>query len=91
MDRPLRFVYLYLYKYSFHSREMAEKSLAEFKKEYEKLQKKYKLPVFDDLNRDFEIERVYERETDFPMREIRKVMMDKVLGYLNSKVFLSSR
>ena len=59
-----------------------EKSLEDFKKEYALLLKKYKLPDFLVLNRDFEIERVYDRESDFPMREIRKVMMDKVLGYL---------
>ncbi len=59
-----------------------EKTLAELKKKYEQYMMKYKLPSFADLNRDFEVERVYERETDFLMREIRKVMMDKVLGYL---------
>ncbi len=59
-----------------------EKTLVELKKNYEQYTKRYKLPSFHELNRDFEAERVYERETDFLLREIRKVMMDKVLGYL---------
>lgn len=59
-----------------------EKTLAELKKRYEPYVLKHKLPPFHDVNRDFEVERIYERETDFLMREVRKVMMDKVLGYL---------
>lgn len=61
---------------------MVERSLADLKREYGVYAKKYKLPSFEEINRDFEIERAYERETDFPLREIRKVIMDKVLGYL---------
>ncbi len=59
-----------------------EKTLNGLKKEYAVLARKHKLPAFDALNRDFEIEKVYERETDYLLREIRKVVMDKVLGYL---------
>ncbi len=61
---------------------MKEQGLEELKRKYESLRKKYNLPEFSKLNEDFEIERVAEKETDFVMRETRKVMMDKVLAYL---------
>ncbi len=62
---------------------MAKKSspLEDMKKEYEKLRKKFKLPSFKELNDNFDIERVSERDTDSLIREIRKSMMDKVLAY----------
>ena len=56
--------------------------LDELKKQYSKLEKKYKLPSFQQLNEDFEIEKVQEKETDTLLREIRKIIMDKVLNYL---------
>ena len=59
-----------------------ESCLEDLKKEYLKLQKKYNLPEFDKLNRDFEIEKATERETDFLIREIRKIIIDKAIAYL---------
>ncbi|MCX6742035.1 MAG: hypothetical protein NTX24_02565 [Candidatus Pacearchaeota archaeon] len=56
--------------------------LAHFKKQYEPLRKKYKLPSFDDLNKEFEIEKIQERETDFILREIRKGVGEKVGAFL---------
>lgn len=62
---------------------MKEKSkLKEFKKEYLKLEKKYSLPSFEKLNQDFQIEKVAEAETDYPIREIRKFIADKFSNYL---------
>lgn len=64
---------------------MAEKScwdLERVKKEYSKLQSKYKLPSFDKLNEDFDTERISEKETDYLLREIRKAIADKVIAYL---------
>jgi hypothetical protein len=62
---------------------MAKKSspLEDMKKDYEKLRKKYKLPSFKELNDNFDIERVSERDTDSLIREIRKSILDKVLAY----------
>ena len=54
--------------------------LKDLKKEYIKLEKKYKLPGFNELNEGFEIDRI-ERDTDYILREIRKTMMDKIIGY----------
>lgn len=56
--------------------------LGHFKKQYEPLRKKYKLPGFDELNREFEIEKVQERETDFILREIRKGIGEKIGAFL---------
>ncbi len=62
---------------------MKEKSnLENLKKNYQKIQKKYDLPSFDDLNKDFQIEKVAEIETDFLIREIRKFLADKFSNYL---------
>ncbi len=61
---------------------MAEAGLENLKENYEKLRKKYKLPNFQQLNEDFDVERIAEKETDFLLREIRKVMVDKALSYL---------
>lgn len=52
------------------------------KKDYSILEQKYKLPSFRELNEEFDIEKVQELETDTLLREIRKVIMDKVIAYL---------
>ncbi len=59
-----------------------EKTLQELKKEYEKIEKKYSLPPFKELNKDFQIEKIAEYETDCLLREVRKFMADKFLNYL---------
>ena len=59
-----------------------ESCLQDLKNEYLKFQKQYSLPSFQDLNEDFDIEKVAEHETDFLLREIRKQIMDKIIAYL---------
>ncbi len=59
-----------------------ERLLTEIKKRYEPLQKKYKLPSFNELNREFEIEKVQETETDFLVREVRKSVGEKIGAFL---------
>ncbi len=59
-------------------------TLEALKKEYEKFAKKYNLPSFRDLNLDFEIDK-FDKETDFLLRAIRKLMMEKIV---NSMTFL---
>jgi hypothetical protein len=46
------------------------------KEEYNKLQKKYNLPKFEDINHDFEITAI--EKTDFLLREIRKKISEKI-------------
>lgn len=56
--------------------------LAKLKEEYSKLAAKYKLPKYQILNEEFDVEKVQELETDTLLREVRKVIMDKVIAYL---------
>ncbi len=56
--------------------------LKELKKRYSELEKKYKLPTFKQMNENFEIEKI-SLESEFLLRVIRKIMMDKVLSFLN--------
>ncbi len=56
--------------------------LEKLKKEYEKMRKKYALPSFEEMNNDFEIEKLQERETETLLREIRRAMIEKNLAYL---------
>jgi hypothetical protein len=58
------------------------KVLSEIKKQYEPLRKKYKLLSFDDMNKEFEIEKVQERETDFLLREVRRAVSEKIVAFL---------
>lgn len=57
-------------------------SLKNLKKEYGVLAKKFKLPAFEKINEDFEIEKVEARETDHLARVVRKAMMEKIVNSL---------
>ena len=53
-----------------------------FKKEYEKLEKRYKLPSFKEMNEDFYIEKISETETDILIREVRRIIGDRLANYM---------
>jgi len=57
-------------------------SLSELKKKYEKLRKKYSLPSFEDMNKDFEIEKLQEKNTETLSRDIRRAMAERSFAYL---------
>jgi len=61
---------------------MTERTLDMFKEEYKKIQEKHSLPDFDELNRDFMIEKIYEIETDYLIREIRKHIAERIYSYM---------
>ena len=61
---------------------MDKGDLENLKEEYVVLQEKYELPNFGNLNNDFQIEKVSESETDFLLKEIRKVIVERLFGYL---------
>ncbi len=62
---------------------MAEESeIKKLEKKYEKIRKKYSLPSFKDMNEDFDIEKLQEKETTLLIREIRRAVMEKNNGYL---------
>ncbi|MEK6888665.1 MAG: hypothetical protein AABW80_01010 [Nanoarchaeota archaeon] len=53
--------------------------LNDLKKKYKEYEGKYKLPNFRDLNEGFEIEKI-DKESDYLLKIIRKVMMDRVIN-----------
>lgn len=57
--------------------------LESIKKEYKEFSVKYKLPEFEALAEDFDIERISEKETSFLLREIRRAIGEKVNAYLH--------
>jgi len=62
---------------------MSEKfDLDKLKEKYRAMQEKYNLPSFDELNKDFQIEKATEYETDFILREVRRYVTDKFFNYL---------
>lgn len=56
--------------------------LNELKEQYKKLQDVYNLPGFEDLNKEFNIEKISESETELLTREIRRFIADKIYNYL---------
>lgn len=56
--------------------------LAQLKSAYEKLKDKHKLPSFDKINNDFDIDKI-DRESDVLLKVIRKVMLEKIINSLN--------
>ncbi|MBT3642830.1 hypothetical protein HN604_01765 [archaeon] len=54
-----------------------------FGEEYEELREKYSLPEFDKLAEDFDIEKVSEKESTFILREIRRMIHEKLSAYLS--------
>lgn len=56
--------------------------LDNLKKEYKKIQEKYSLPEFDELNKEFMIEKIVESETDYLIREVRKHVAERLYSYL---------
>jgi len=55
--------------------------LDELKLKYNELSKKYDLVDFYELNKIFDIEEI-DSETDFLLRKIRRVVADRIAGYL---------
>lgn len=62
--------------------EKQQRNLDDLKKDYLLIKEKFNLPSFDDLNNDFGIERIYQFEYDSIIREVRKVVCDKIVNYL---------
>ena len=50
------------------------------REEFEELE--YNLPDFDLLAEDFDIEKVFEKESSFLLREVRKIIVEKLSAYL---------
>lgn len=70
---------------------MVEKSqLNQFKIDYKKLQLEYKLPNYNFLNENFEIETIAFEETDIILKKIRKQILEKISSGLRAlEMFLN--
>ena len=55
-----------------------ESDLQSLKESYSVLEKKYKLPSFSELNEDFDIEKLQERETELLLKSVRRVIVEKM-------------
>lgn len=66
----------------FLMKEDKKESLTRLKNDYIKIQEKYDLPSFENMNEDFHIERIAEDETEILIREVRKFMANKFSDYL---------
>ena len=67
-----------------------EDVLEKLKKKYSVLENKYSLPSFKEMNEDFDIEKIQDKETEMLLREVRRAMLEKNLGYLKfAEMFLN--
>jgi hypothetical protein len=60
--------------------EEKKDKIQQLKEKYEKLQKMYNLPGFDELNREFEIEKI--KAGSFILKEIRRAIIEKTASVL---------
>lgn len=56
-------------------------TLNQLKENYAVFEKRYSLPSFDELNREFSIEVLTETQTDFLIRGVRKILAEKVVFF----------
>ena len=63
--------------------EKSENKDFDFIKEYDLLKEKYGLPEFDLIARDFDAEKILEKETNFIVREVRIAIGEKISSYLH--------
>jgi len=63
-------------------KEKEESKLEDLKRAYGALKEKHGLASFEELNKDFNIEKAAETETDILVREIRKYVGDKIFNYM---------
>lgn len=56
--------------------------LDDVREEYNQFKKKYDLPEFNKLNEVFDIEDLIEYESEFLLRRIRKIISERISGYL---------
>jgi len=59
-----------------------ESKLEKLKENYLKVQEKHNLPSFEELNKDFHIEKIAELETELLIREVRRFVGDKMVNYM---------
>ena len=60
---------------------MEEKKFDKFLEEYAKAQKKFSLPAFEEMQEDFDIEKISDKDGGFLIRDIRRVVAEKFVAY----------
>ena len=50
---------------------------------YNEQRQKYNLPSFKEITEDFDIEKIQEKESNFLLREIRRIINEKISAYLH--------
>ncbi|MCR4284608.1 MAG: hypothetical protein NUV97_01015 [archaeon] len=63
--------------------EKMEKTERDYRVEFEVLRKQYDLPEFKGLAEDFDIEKTFDSESNFLLREIRRGINEKLAAYLH--------
>lgn len=59
-----------------------ESQLEELKKKYSEFKEKYDLPEFEEINKDFHVEKLADQETDLLHWEIKRLAGDKLSNYM---------
>lgn len=62
---------------------MAERTLKILKEDYKKIEEKFSLPSFEKLEEDFDMEKILEKEEGILVRDVRRVILEKLAGYLH--------
>ncbi|MCK4649700.1 hypothetical protein KAT36_00560 [Candidatus Pacearchaeota archaeon] len=60
-----------------------EPKQSDFEAEYNSLKQDHNLPEFEAMAQDFDIEKLYEKETSFLAREIRRAINEKITAYIS--------
>ena len=63
-------------------KEEPKSSIEELKDDYEKARTIYDIPSFEELNLNFQIEKICDIETNFLLLEVRRHISEKLSGYL---------
>lgn len=62
---------------------MEKNDFEKLKKDYADVEKRLDLPSFDKMQEDFDIEKLSEKEGGFLVRDVRRVVAEKITGYLH--------
>jgi len=62
---------------------MADRTIETVKEKYRKIEEKLSLPSFEKLHEDFDMEKLLEKEEGLLIRDVRRVIAEKVAGYLH--------
>ncbi len=62
---------------------MVDRTLTSLKEDYSKIEEKFGLPQFQKMMEDFDIEKLLEKEEGLLIRDVRRVVSEKIGAYLH--------